>query len=359
MRLCLLSLLAATIMLCKINPVYADMPFYQDDEEFHHCTKVSDWDTCVREETHRDLNDVKRLYQNILGNQQILKWHKVPAENTEILRDMYESWTAFRNRLCSLSNKAGMYLERLVTEKYACNAYYTKHHKDHLERILELMTGNFPKKRTDFKFLELSSHDEEYEQCVANPEKRNCIDEELQRSATYIKDLYKTFSEDEYVGKWNNGPDLSKGNYRDMYDSWIAYRNRICALSVWAYKEAYGEDAITLNQCLQYFNREKVETMENLLFSAHSSLDIGVEEEDDSVDGPEKIDYSLLPKDDGGEAEGKTIEPLQRRIDASIERAEDVMEAPKSAKKAPTSTAEEKTEPQKPSKNIPTWAKQR
>lgn len=355
MRLCLLSLFLAMIMSLNINPVYADMPFYEDDEEFHHCTKISDWDTCVREETLRDLNDVKRLYQNILGNPQILKWHKVPAENTEILRDMYESWTAFRNRLCSLSNKAGMYLERLVTEKYACAAYYTKHHKDHLERILELMTGKVPQKRDDFKFLALTSHDEEYAECAANPEKRNCVDEELQRSATYIKDLYKTFSVDEFVGKWNNGPDLSQGNYRDMYDSWIAYRNRICALAVWAYQNAYGPDAITLNQCLQYFNREKVETMENLLYSAHSSLDIG-DEEDESVDGPEQIDYSLLPKDDGGEAEGKTIEPLQRRIDASINREADVMDVAKPAEKPAESEDAEQNKPKKTSKNIPSWA---
>jgi hypothetical protein len=177
----------------------------------------------------------------------------------------------------------------------------------------------------------------------------------LQRSATYIKDLYKTFSVDEFVGKWNNGPDLSQGNYRDMYDSWIAYRNRICALAVWAYQNAYGPDAITLNQCLQYFNREKVETMENLLYSAHSSLDIG-DEEDESVDGPEQIDYSLLPKDDGGEAEGKTIEPLQRRIDASINREADVMDVAKPAEKPAESEEAEQNKPQKPSKNIPSWA---
>ena len=353
------GLLITLALVVKTSSVRADMPIYSDDEEFKLCTKISDWDTCAREEALRDLNIVKRQYQEILSNPVILQWHPKPEENAEILRDMYDSWTAFRNRLCSLSVKASMYLERLVDERYSCPLYYNKHHEDHLARILELMNKKVPVKRSEFKFLDLTSHDDEYAECVANPKNSTCLDEELKRSAKYIKDLYKTFSEDEFVGKWNNGPDLSRGNYRDMYDSWIAYRNRICSLAVWAYHYAYGKEAITLTQCLQFYNREKLETMENLLYGAHSSLDIGIEEED-SVDGPQQIDPELLNfsiHDDGGEAEGKTITPLQRRIEPTGDRQDDVLEV---ETKEPVKEPEKSTESEEPEAghNVPSWAQQ-
>ena len=116
---------------------------------------------------------------------------------------------------------------------------------------------------------------------------------------------------------------------------------------------------MTLNACLQYYNREKLETMENLLYSAHSSLDIGIEEEDDSVDGPHPIDPSILKqdlKDDGGEAEGKTITPLERRIDALDQRASDVLTVDKPAPATEEQPAEEQPANNKPTRKIPAWA---
>ena len=149
---------------------------------------------------------------------------------------------------------------------------------------------------------------------------------------------------------------MKQGNYRDMYDSWIAYRNRICSLAVWAYHNAYGEKSITSDECLQYFNREKLETMENLLYSAHSSLDIDIEDGEgvDDVPHDDTIDLSQyeMPKDDGGEAEGKTITPLKRRIDA-IGTSDDSL-TEKEPEVEPSEAKEPK--PEKSNKNIPAWA---
>ena len=156
-------MLALFGMIIHFGPATADMPMYADDEEFKHCTKITgDWDNCVKEEGLRTLDEVKRLYRSVLSNPAILKWHKKPEENSEILRDMYESWTAFRNRLCMLSYRASMYIEPLFDERYSCNLYYTQHHKDHMGKILELMEGKAPEKVADFNFLKLTYHDEEY-----------------------------------------------------------------------------------------------------------------------------------------------------------------------------------------------------
>ena len=162
-----------------------------------------------------------------------------------------------------------------------------------------LLQGTAPQIQTDFKFLHIYDHDDEYGQCIQKNKNDICIDEELKRSTQSIKDYYKTFANDDMVGLWNNGDGLKSGNYRDMFDSWIAYRNRICSLAVWAYQEYYGPQSIRLNDCIQYYNREKLETLMNLIVVAHSTLD--------------QTDFS---DNDGGLAEGKTIKPLTHKIDA-------------------------------------------
>ena len=301
---------------------------------------------CVLEQTQRQLSVVRKQYRTILGNPLILKWHAEPEENTQVLRDMYESWTAFRSRLCSLSNKAVAHLAPILNEKGSCNLYYVLHHKDHLNSVLLLMNKKAPQKASEFNFLQIDEHDDEYAQCLKDG-KNNCLEDELKRSSRMIKDYYKTFSEDEFVGRWNNGPDLSQGNYRDMYDSWIAYRNRMCSLAVWAYTNYYGPKSMTLTQCLQFYNREKLETMENLLVSAHSSLD----NEFESDLTPVEEQHEDYEKDDGGTEEGRTITPLERRIDAGGMTPNDVLVKEKKEEKQP------QIEPKLEEKyNIPAWA---
>lgn len=338
------------------KPLMADMPMYADDEEFKHCTKVTgDWDNCVKEEMLRTLDDVKRLYKSVLSNPTILKWHEKPAENTEILRDMYDSWSAFRNRLCLLSYRASAYVEPLFDERFSCNLYYTQHHKDHLSKIVELMEGKAPEKRADFDFLKLTYHDDKYNECMKKNDFDTCVKDELERSSQNIKNLYKSFIEDEFVGKWNNGPSLKQGNYRDMYDSWIAYRNRLCSLAIWAYKNKYGDEAPKLEQCLQFFNGEKYEAMENLLTVAHSSLDEGMEEEGESGDAYGSTAAEI--GNDGGEEIGKSIPPLQKRISSGSDRTDDELVTEYSPKEEKNEVSQPQTEQQ--NKNIPAWAQQK
>ena len=128
-------------------------------------------------------------------------------------------------------------------------------------------------------------------------------------------------------------------------------------MAVWAYKGFYGEDSITLNDCILFYSREKLEVMQNVLLAAHSSLD----EPDDSFD----------KEDDGGEAEGKTITPLQKKVDISEQTKEERLikddENPeikgdksneKEGEKAKTEEEPAPKNQEKPlnSKKIPSWA---
>lgn len=317
-------------------------PQYQDDAEFRYCEKMTnDLNNCMAEQDKRLVESIKKLYRNILGNPAILSWNKDLATSRKILQDMYSSFIAYRTRICSVDYKASKYTAPLIDERYTCPTYVDFRHRDLLENALMLMNRNGPKDPAALDYLKVEQHDEEYNTCISKTEnsKSKCISEELERSNQSIKEYYQYALENEYIGKWNNGPDLKKGNYRDMFDSWIAYRNRMCSLGVWAYKYAYTAPVLSLDECLLTLNKEKEMTLDGLLTTANSALD----DETDYEDYDEKLD----PKDDGGEAEGKTIVPLTEKIKSGFKNKDfDISSDSKDS-------AAEKNE----NANAPAWAR--
>ncbi len=299
---------------CFSNFAQATMPEYEDDAEFKHCMRfASDIDDCVKEETRRVLNNVKEDYRKILGDVQLMSWNGSQQANAAMLRDMYSAWTAYRNRLCSLSEASSKYLEPLITEKYSCTLYHTFHHRAHLDSIVELMNYRGKERNDKFSLFKVYEHDNEYTHCreQAKKAKNECLNVELERKTKRVKDMYNTLLHDDFVGKWNNAPDLRSGNYRDMFDSWIAYRNRLCSLSAWAYANAKIQPKVGQAECILFLTNEHLEVLGNLLFAANSSLDSGFEDEHEENEVDENEEWS----DDGGLAEGQTITPLQNKIE--------------------------------------------
>ena len=335
---------------CGLQPARADLPFYEDDAEFKKCAQATgNLNECARKEVLRTLEKVKLDYRAVLTNPAVLEWHAKLEENTEILHDMYESWTAFRNRMCLLSYTSSAYLEPTVDERYSCNLYYTMHHKAQLDSVLQLMEKKVPAQRKDFHFLDITEHDKKYQACLQREAEDICFEEELKRSSDAVKDLYKTFITDVYVGKWNNGPNLQQGNYRDMYDSWLAYRNRFCQLATWAFEHAYGEQAPQLGQCLLILNLEKAEAMRNLYMAAHSLQKKNIEDFDEKV---KELKKAAPTRDtDGGEEVGKSIPPLQQPIASGGDEQEEEL--------VPTYQQPTAPQPEKSNKEIPAWAKQK
>lgn len=305
-KLCL-ALLAAVL---TNQAALAEPAQYEDDAEFKHCVKMTnDLDACVQEETKRVLNSVKNKYKKILGNINLLSWNGTLKENTAVMRDMYESWTAYRNRLCSLAEAAAVNAETIITEKYSCTLYQTQHHLSQLDKIAQLMQYTGAEQNNEFDLFKVYEHDDEYNACRQKGQpKSECLSAELERTTRRVKDLYSSLLHDENVGKWNNGPNLQNGNYRDMFDSWIAYRNRMCSLSDWAYKYAKIQPKVGVNECVLFLTKEHASFLDNALFLAHSSLDMGFEDE---LGGG----WVEPPVNDGGLAEGQTITPLQRRVE--------------------------------------------
>ena len=331
------SVLAFLTTMFLAQPIYAlEMPFYEDDEEFEHCKKITgSWDQCIPDETKRVLGDIKNHYRIIISDPRMEKWRGSIKANAEALKDMYESWLAYRHRVCSLNNKAMTYTGPLVDPRLSCELYQTFFKRDYTRGIANLLQKKKALEATDLAFLRLPEHDEQYTQCInENKPQQKCIDEEFQRSNEEIKNKYQEMFESEYLGKWNNGSTIEVGNYRDMLDSWVAYRNRICSLAVTAYQAVAAKNEITLNECILTFNRYHTNTMSDILFASGAYLEEGMNDDDD-----------------GGEAEGKTIEPLKRHIDAG------------SAEETSLSTSEEKNEAAEngddsyEKRYIPAWAR--
>ncbi len=360
-------------VVCGLKSVRADMPYYDDDDEYKHCAQATGkLDKCAHEEMLRTLETVKRDYRDILKDPTILKWHGKLEENTEILRDMYESWSAFRNRMCMLAYVSSLHMKPTTDERYSCNLYYTFQHKAQVEGVLQLMKIGENKKPTDEettdpaaevdkqtianlnKLIEIT-HDEQFKTCNEKEPLEDCIQDEINRSSQEVKDMYKIFIADPYVGKWNNGPSLQHGNYRDMYDSWLAYRNRICQLLSWSMNYALGSDVpARFEMCLIMNNRTKTEVMKNLYAVIHSLKQEDLDNFDETV---KKLkDAKLTRHTDGSEEIGKAITPLKRQISSGEDRADDEL--------VPTYSQQNSQQQQQPqtenrNKEIPAWAQQK
>lgn len=323
------------MLLCLLatSGAFAKMPLYDDDAEFDNCTRMTgDWSRCMKEETNRDLNDIKIIYRDVLNNQNLNGWNSDIQENKQTLRDMYDSWIAYRNRFCSLSKVAAHYTGGWKDEELSCILYYTKHHKDHIRSIINMLNE---KAVAEDNFI-ADEHDAEYQNCIDDGDKNKCLLSEFQRSSDKIKDLYKKLSESKYTAGWNNGGDLSNGNYCDMFESWIAYRNRLCSLAEYAYKKYPSAQQITKNHCLQHLNKEKLETLNNLYKLSQRAVN---------------RTKAQKKAEDGGKIAGQAIKPLEKRVATteSLTANEEIKQK----------TETENTKKDENSSWLPSWARKK
>lgn len=145
------------------------------------------------------------------------------------------------------------------------------------------------------------------------------------------------------IEKWNNGPDIKNGNIRDMFDSWVAYRNRICSLTAYVQKIANPQKPVSFDYCIQYYN-ESFAALLDLYLKTQPVLD----EDPSGSNEPEE----------GGAEEGRSLTPLKRRIvtdlDNSVASTAADDEDSKTSPQAETVSAPETTD--KRGRQLPSWA---
>ena len=101
-----------------------------------------------------------------------------------------------------------------------------------------------------------------------------CYVEETNRDVARIDAMYKRLSSDARFSKWNNGNGMFKGNFKDMLDTWVSYRNRYCSLYAEIYS-AYDGSSYSFHQadCMMKMSRQHANEMEDLWQTSFSKIE--------------------------------------------------------------------------------------
>lgn len=114
----------------------------------------------------------------------------------------------------------------------------------------------------------------EYDLCYDNAqndaEVSLCMKAETARLMKSIQETYSAILKNEQTASWNNGNGLISGNLKDMYDNWVAYRNRYCSLFVLASEHTFGGPDYDKERCLLNLTNDHYELMRSVLINANS-----------------------------------------------------------------------------------------
>lgn len=121
----------------------------------------------------------------------------------------------------------------------------------------------------------------EYDACYQKARDDNelglCMKAENARLLKEVQKIYLNISKHKQTKGWNKGNGLISGNLKDMYNSWLAYRNRYCSLYVVASENMVGSSSFDRERCLLSFTNEHLELMKTIIINANS----GGEEDDE------------------------------------------------------------------------------
>lgn len=121
----------------------------------------------------------------------------------------------------------------------------------------------------------------EYDACYSKAKDDNqvalCMKAENARLLKEVQQIYLNIANNSQTKSWNKGNGLISGNLKDMYNSWLAYRNRYCSLYVVASEHMPGSSSYDREKCLLSFTNEHLELMKTIIINANS----GGEEDDE------------------------------------------------------------------------------
>jgi uncharacterized protein YecT (DUF1311 family) len=112
-----------------------------------------------------------------------------------------------------------------------------------------------------------------YGQAIDDDATAECMKAETERLMKDIQQKYITISQMPTADRWNNGDGLKRGNLRDMYNSWLGYRNRICSLNKALSTNGYYTPAFHEESCRLDMTQEHLKYISAVLTTALSSRD--------------------------------------------------------------------------------------
>lgn len=112
-----------------------------------------------------------------------------------------------------------------------------------------------------------------YSQATDDDQVAVCMKEQTARLMKQIQQNYRSLLANADVKKWNNGDSLSKGNLKDTYNSWLAYRNRYCSLFRVANTNMYGSPNYHYERCMKQLTEDHLLLTEKALEATEGSVD--------------------------------------------------------------------------------------
>ncbi|HCU58885.1 MAG TPA: hypothetical protein DIC64_02775 [Alphaproteobacteria bacterium] len=121
----------------------------------------------------------------------------------------------------------------------------------------------------------------EYDECYGQAQNDDqvalCMKAENARLLKSIQEIYLNISKHPQTSAWNNGNALLTGNLKDMYDHWMAYRNRYCSLFTKASENMFGSENFDRERCLLNLTSDHYKLIHQIIINANS----GGEEDDE------------------------------------------------------------------------------
>ena len=101
-----------------------------------------------------------------------------------------------------------------------------------------------------------------------------CYLDEAKRDVDRIDSVYQKLSSDARFSQWNNGNGMFKGNFKDMLDTWISFRNRYCSLYAEIYSK-YDGSTSSFHQadCIMKMSKRHADDMEDLWKTSFSKIE--------------------------------------------------------------------------------------
>ncbi len=99
-----------------------------------------------------------------------------------------------------------------------------------------------------------------------------CMNDETKNLMQQTKTEYEDILKNEDFAKWNNGNGMQKGNLRNMYDSFIGYREKYCSLFALSMVNYLGTEKYNNAKCVMDMTREHLIQIRRFIQNANSTI---------------------------------------------------------------------------------------
>lgn len=133
---------------------------------------------------------------------------------------------------------------------------------------------------------------EEFKKCEStvinnSPAKHiSCLNQEIKRQHGYIENFYRTLLKQDQFKEWNGGDVLSKGNFKDMNEQFVAFRDRLCSLYAVAKKASYENLEWGRKECIMVMNDYMLNRLQTIKYESDGDASTA---EDFADDAPEAL----------------------------------------------------------------------